>query len=260
MTTTDAHHSSQPGPGQPASRIARNLKLLRKDPGTFLRKVATWLRPMEAPYRHRWNRGVRKWLIKYQTQIHFEKISWMGVPARKMVLDSWVYQDILHETKPEIVIEIGNKFGGSTLFLANMLDLLGRGQVIGVDIDHSEFQPRHPRIQLVTGDSVAKDTLARVADLAAGRRGLVIHDGDHSAGHVLADLRAYADFVAPGNYFIVEDTISDLFRAGDGLGSLDGALRGVRQFLREDQRFEVDLEREYFLVTYNPQGYLKRVR
>lgn len=242
------------------SRVARNLKLLRKDPATFFQKMATWLRPMESLYRRRLNHGMRKWMIRYHKQVHFKKIFWMGVPARKMVLDSWIYQDILYETRPEIIIEIGNKFGGNTLFLANLLDLLGNGQIIGVDIDHSEFQPRHPRIQLVTGDSCSKETLARVEELTKGRQGLVIHDGDHSTEHVLMDLRAYAKFVAPGSYLIVEDTISDVFRAGDGLGNIKGPLPAVRQFVREDRRFEIDMEREYFLITYNPQGFLKRVR
>ncbi|MGE5327318.1 MAG: CmcI family methyltransferase [Deltaproteobacteria bacterium] len=214
---------------------------------------------MESLYRSRWNRGIRNWMIRYQTQIVFQKVSWMGIPARKMVLDSWVYQDIVYETRPEIIIEIGNKFGGSTLFLAHLLDLLGKGEVIGVDIDHSEFRPRHPRIKLVTGDSSANETVTRVEELAAGRQGMVIHDGDHSTPHALADLRLYAKFVAPGAYLVVEDTVSNIFRAGDGLGNIEGPLEAVRQFVQEDKRFKIDLEREYFLITYNPQGYLRRV-
>jgi cephalosporin hydroxylase len=184
----------------------------------------------------------------------------MGVEARKMVLDAWVYQDIIYETRPDVVIEIGNKFGGSTLYLAHLLDIVGNGQVIGVDIDHSVFQPRHPRIQLVTGDSSAHETLHRVQEIVGGRNALVIHDGDHNTEHVLADLRAYSQFVALGGYFVVEDTVSDVFRAGDGLGNINGPMHAVRQFLREDTRFEADIDREYFIVTYNPRGYLKRVR
>jgi cephalosporin hydroxylase len=157
------------------------------------------------------------------------------------------------------VIEIGNAHGGSTLYLAHLLDLVGQGDVIAVDIDHSQFQARHPRIHTVTGDSATGETLARVDQLAAGRRGLVIHDGDHSREHVLADLRAYARFVAPGGYFIVEDTIMDLFKAGDGLGSVNGPLGAVEQFVQEDLRFQIDAEREKFVLTFNPCGYLKRV-
>lgn len=242
------------------SRLARNAKLLRENPALFSRKIATWLRPMRKQYRTRWSESLRRWLIRYQSDSVFQKVHWMGVPAWKNVLDSWVYQEILHEVRPEIVIEIGNAHGGSTLYLANLLDVMGAGEVIAVDIDHSLFQPRHPRIHLVTGDSAAPDALARVEEIARGRQGVVIHDGDHSREHVLADLRAYARFVAVGGYFVVEDTIMDLFRAGDGIGSVDGPLGAVEQFVSEDDRFRIDPAREYFVLTYNPRGYLKRVR
>lgn len=214
---------------------------------------------MRADYRRIWNRGLRRWMRRYHTQVLFDKITWMGLTARKMVLDAWVYQQIIYETKPEIIIEIGNAEGGSTRYLANLLDLMGSGEVIGVDIDHSIFQGHHPRVKLVTGDSLAPETLARVEEIARGRRGLVIHDGDHSREHVLADLKAYAGFVQVGGYLIVEDTVIDLFRAGDGLGSVNGPLGAVEQFVKEDARFRVDPEREYLQLTFNPRGYLKRV-
>lgn len=214
---------------------------------------------MRADYRRRWNRGLRQWMIRYQEKLLFEKVTWMGTIARKMVLDAWVYQQILYEVKPDFVIEIGNAEGGSTMFLANMLDLLGHGQVIAVDIDHSLFQVSHPRIHVVTGDSLSAETLRQVAEIGRGGRGMVIHDGDHSREHVLGDLRAYADFVAVGSYFIVEDTVMDVFRAGDGLGTVDGPMGAVEKFVRDDKRFQIDSSREYFLITFNPRGYLKRV-
>lgn len=214
---------------------------------------------MRGDYRRVWNRGMRRWLRRYHTDILFDKVSWMGVTARKMVLDAWVYQQIIYGTRPEMIIEIGNAEGGSTKYLANLLDLIGAGEVIGVDIDHSIFQGHHPRIKLVTGDSQSPEILARVEELARGRQGLVIHDGDHSREHVLADLRAYAKFVQVGGYFIVEDTIIDLFRAGDGLGTVNGPLGAAEQFIKEDTRFRVDSDRECFLLTYNPRGYLRRM-
>ncbi|MBZ5515185.1 MAG: cephalosporin hydroxylase family protein [Acidobacteriia bacterium] len=248
-----------PNTPQRDSWLQRNRKLLADNPRLFFQKLATWLKPMRADYRRKWNRGLRRWLIHYHTDILFDKVSWMGLEARKNVLDAWVYQQIICEVRPEILIEIGNAAGGSTLYLAHLLDLVGRGDVIAVDIDHSQFQARHPRIHTVTGDSAAPETLGRVKALARGRQGLVIHDGDHSREHVLADLRAYAEFVQVGGYFIVEDTIIDLFRAGDGLGSVNGPLKAVEEFVKEDPRFEVDAERENFVLTFNPRGYLKRV-
>ena len=240
------------------SRLRRNTKLLLKDPGLFFQKLASWLRPMRADYRRRWSRGLRRWMIRYHTDVLFDKVSWMGVPARKMVLDAWIYQQIIFEVKPEIIIEIGNAEGGSTRYLADLLELGGQGEVIAVDIDHSQFRGQHPRVHLVTGDSLAPETLACVEGLARGRQGLVIHDGDHSREHVLGDLRAYAKFVSVGGYFIVEDTVIDLFRAGDGLGSVNGPLGAVEQFVGEDPRFRIDSDRECFVLTFNPRGYLKR--
>ena len=241
------------------SWLERNLRLLARDPGLVARKVASWLRPMRADYRRIWDRGLRKWMIRYHQNVLFDQVTWMGITARKMVLDAWVYQQIVHEVKPDFIIEIGNAEGGSTKFLANMLDLLGHGEVIAVDINHALFQVEHPRIHVVTGDSLAPETLRQVAELARDGRGLVIHDGDHSRQHVLRDLRAYARFVGVGSYLIVEDTVIDLFRAGDGLGSVDGPLGAVEEFVLEDSRFQIDARREYFLITFNPRGYLKRV-
>lgn len=240
------------------SRWTRNRKLLVENPSLFIQKLSTWLHPMRKDYRRRWNLSSRQWLIRYQTDLLFDKVTWMGVPAWKNVLDAWVYQEIIHEVRPEIVIEIGNANGGSTLYLANMLDLIGSGDVIAVDIDHSKFKVRHPRISLITGDSSAPQTLAAVQSIALGRKGLVIHDGDHRREHVLADLHAYSRYVSPGSYLIVEDTVIDLFRSGDGLGNVNGPLKAVEQFVREDSRFSIDLGRESFLLTFNPQGYLKR--
>jgi cephalosporin hydroxylase len=214
---------------------------------------------MRKDYRRKWDRGLRRWLIRYHTDVLFAKVSWMGLEARKNVLDAWVYQQIIHDVQPEIIIEIGNAAGGSTLFLAHLLDLIGRGDVIAVDIDHTQFQAHHPRIHTVTGDSATPETLVRVKELVRGRQGLVIHDGDHSSEHVLADLRAYAEFVQVGGYFIVEDTIIDLFKAGDGLGSVNGPLGAVELFVRKDPRFQIDASCEKFVLTFNPRGYLKRI-
>ena len=262
----NGHNSSEGGKSEQThlgvprgSRLVRNLGLLRNNPRLFLQKLATWHRLMDSYYRRRWNCSLGEWMIRYHKDVVFDRVSWMGIKARKMVLDAWVYQQIIFEVRPEFIIEIGNAEGGSTLYLAHLLDLLGAGKVIAVDIDHTIFQPRHPRIELVTGDSLSEQTLATVERHAGEGRGMVIHDGDHSRNHVLNDLRAYSRFVSKGGYLIVEDTVADLFRAGDGLGSVNGPMGAVEQFLREDSRFRTDLECEFFVATYNPRGFLKRV-
>ncbi len=89
---------------------------------------------------------------------------------------------------------------------------------------------------------------------------MVFHDGDHSREHVLLDLGAYAKFVQVGGSFVVEDTVIHLFKAGDGLGSPSGPLGAVEQFVRKDLPFQIDDDCEQSVITYNPRGYLKRVK
>jgi len=142
-----------------------------------------------------------------------------------------------------------------------MLDLIGNGGiVVTIDIDHSHFSCKHPRVITITGDSGADSVVARVRDLCKLRRVMVVHDGDHSAPAVLRDLKRYSEFAPVGSYVIVEDGIQDLFTYGDGLGSKEpGPLIAVRQFLAENRHFVADRTRERYSITYNPEGFLKRI-
>ena len=246
----------------PLTRIFnQGTRALFSEPATALRGARRLLLPMRADYRRRLAMSLRRWLIYHQTDIVFGGCQWMGARAHKNPMDAWIYQEILWEVKPEVVVEIGSCYGGTTLFLAHMLDLIGQGTVVSVDIDRSKFAVSHPRIVEVTGDSGAAETVARVTALCAGKSTLVIHDGDHRMDPVLRDLRAYSPLVSPGSYLIVEDGVMDLFRPGDGIGTFSpGPLPAIEAFLRERSDFAVDASRERYLMTYNPRGFLKRVR
>lgn len=103
--------------------------------------------------------------------------------------------------------------------------------------------------------------MASVEKICKGKSTLVIHDGDHSKRQVLKDLKAYADLVSMSSYFIVEDGIIDLFHPSETIGSYqEGPLAAIEEFLTKDNRFEIDEARERYILTYNPKGYLKRVR
>jgi len=204
-----------------------------------------------------------EWMIRHQEEVVFDQVNWMGVKILKNPLDCWIYQEILWEVKPERIVEIGSLAGGSTLFFCHMLDILGRGLVVSVERDRSHFGVRHRRLKQVTGDCAEPAVRRRVEKLCRSRRTLVIHDADHTREAVLRDLRAYADLVTPGSYFIVEDGVVDVFdpRATTRLGwERPGPLAATREFVREDGRFVVDAARERYLITYNPAGFLKRVR
>jgi cephalosporin hydroxylase len=195
----------------------------------------------------------RQWLFHLQSELMERESHWMGIRALKNPLDAWVYQEILHEVQPTAVVELGSAFGGGTLFLCHMLDLLDlEAPVITVAHYHGAFAADHLRITKVTGDSGDRGVIDEVRDLCADRRVLLIHDASHDAAVVLSDLRNYSPLVAPGSYLIVEDGVTDT------IGGQPGPLVAVNRFLRESADFEIDTSRERFLLSYNPRGFLRR--
>ncbi len=219
------------------------------------------LRRVVRAYRRRFRMTLGAWLGYHQSDVVFESCSWMGVKAWKNPLDAWIYQEIVHEVRPDVIVELGSASGGGALYLAHLLELLGNGVVVSVDIDRSSFVAEHPRLLTVTGPSSAPATVEQVAELCRGKRAMVIHDADHAKQQVLEDLRCYAPLVTVGSYLIVEDGIVDLFHPWESLGvSYEGPLAATEEFLRTSDDFEVDAGRERYVLTYNPRGFLRRVR
>lgn len=201
------------------------------------------------------------WYLTDKAFLH--SIDWMGIPTRKMLSDIWVYQELIFETKPDLVIEIGSFYGGSTLFLAQMLELIGQGEVLSLDVSHDYFLAEHPRIRKITGDCSDPKVLEQARALAAGKKVMVIHDGDHTSQAVARDLRLYADLVTPGMYLVIEDGAVDLLNPKlSKLGNAypdGGPLKAAREVYEEmKDRFDIDMRRERFLLTTNPQGYWLR--
>jgi cephalosporin hydroxylase len=182
---------------------------------------------------------------------------WLGATAVKNPLDLWVFQEIVWETRPDVIVETGTFKGGSALFLASICDLIGSGQVISIDVRHVDGEyPRHPRLTYLGGRSATDpDVVAEVRELIAGRRAMVLLDSDHSQAHVEAELDAYAPLVGAGCYLVVED--SNIGHVRKEL--LPGPMEAIDAFLAQTAEFEVDREREKFLITFNPRGYLRRV-
>lgn len=182
---------------------------------------------------------------------------WRGVPISKSPLDLWVYQEIISELRPDLIIETGTYLGGSAWYFADLVHLLGRGRVVTVDVrDWSRVT--HPRLTHVIGDSVAPTTLDRVRSLASGSTSvLVVLDSDHSAAHVARELRAYREFVTVGSYMVVEDTNLNGHPVLPEHGP--GPYEAVQEFVAEDPDFVIDRSREKFLLSYFPSGYLQRV-
>lgn len=219
-------------------------------------------------YASRWAPSIQDyvaWYFSYKPILH--SVSWMGVPTRKFVTDLWIYQELLHERKPEIIVEIGSLFGGTTLYLAHLCDLMDNGRVISVDLTRQVYQVSHPRITEITGTSGDPEIIAEVQSLCRNKTTMVIHDGSHIYEQVLNDLTQFAPLVSRGQYLIVEDGVVDIFKNVTGtLGRTyhenfpsGGPLKALDAFLRQfPEQFEIDDTRERFLITAAPRGYLLR--
>jgi cephalosporin hydroxylase len=182
---------------------------------------------------------------------------WMGVRVVKCPFDLWNYQEIIFQLRPDLIIETGTFNGGSALFLAHLADLLGKGEVVTVDVVQAANLPRHPRITYLTGSSTDPAMVEQIKSRARGKASvMVLLDSDHSRGHVLDEMRAYHALVTPGSYLIVEDTNVNGHPVLPAHGP--GPYEAVQDFLRENQDFEVDFAREKMLLTMNPCGYLRK--
>jgi len=208
---------------------------------------------------------VRRALARHFNRIYYYGMQrtifgrrWLGHTTLKYPTDLWVYQEILTEVRPKVVLETGTFKGGSALFFATVLDALGGGRVISVDLEAADSRPQHPRVTYLEGSSVAPDLLERVSEeIGDARPVVVILDSDHARDHVLAELRAYADLVEPGGYLIVEDTnVNGVVLPRHGPGPAEA----VAAFLDERDDFEPDSEREQLLLTASPGGFLRRTR
>jgi cephalosporin hydroxylase len=184
---------------------------------------------------------------------------WRGARTLKLPLDLWVFQEIIYETKPDVIVETGTFQGGSALFMASILDTIGKGRVITIDIEDFPDKPRHDRITYLIGSSTAEEIASKVRSLIGeGETVMAVLDSDHRAEHVLNELRIYGEMVTTGMYLVAEDTNVNGHPVKPDFGP--GPFEAVQTFLKDNDRFAVDAEREKFLLTFNPGGYLIRIR
>jgi cephalosporin hydroxylase len=194
----------------------------------------------------------------YHGGVWWDKTCWRGIPILKCPLDLWVYQEILYETRPDLIIETGTNNGGSAHFLGSLFDLAGHGRIITIDLMEYPRKVCHPRVQYRLGSSVSCEILEQVRAAARdAQRVMVILDSDHSAGHVSAELEAYHALVTPGCYLVVEDTNVNAHPVHPRHGA--GPMEAVREFLKGHPEFQVDMTRQKFGLTFNPNGYLRRI-
>lgn len=216
--------------------------------------------------------SARRFLLDSLDARYSYNFSWMGLPVIQYPQDLVALQEVIWETRPDCIIETGVARGGSLLFFASMLELLGgNGVVVGIDIDiraHNRWRilaaPLAHRIRLVEGSSTDDSTIAAArAHVEGRRRVMVCLDSNHTHEHVLGELRSFGPLVSPGCYCVVFDTVVETMQAGSfpdrpwDVGN--NPMTAVRAFLAEDGNFEVDRAVEdKLLVTAAPGGWLRR--
>lgn len=185
--------------------------------------------------------------------------TWMGVHIKKLPFDTWMYQEILYSLKPDLIIECGTYKGGSAFYMATLCDLIGSGEVLTIDIVDFPDKPQHPRIKYLTGSTLDQEILHQVEAHASGKNTImVILDDDHTCDHVLKEMRIYNKFVTKGSYMIVEDSNVNGHPVYPEFGP--GPYEAIEAFMKESDAFVVDKSMEKYYITFNPNGYLKRVK
>jgi cephalosporin hydroxylase len=199
--------------------------------------------------------------------------SWLGLPVIQMPPDIVALQEVIWETQPQLVIETGIARGGSLVLYASILELIGEGEVLGIDIDiraHNreaiEAHPLGKRIRTIEGPSLDDNVITRARVAAAEvERVMVVLDSNHTHEHVLGELRAYGPLVTVGQFLVVADTFVDQLPAQEHRprewGPANNPATALRAWLDEVEGFEPDrFVNSKLLLTASPGGYLRRVR
>lgn len=185
--------------------------------------------------------------------------TWLGTHIKKCPFDTWMYQELLYEVKPDLIIECGTYKGGSAYFLATLCDLMNKGSILTIDIEDHPNKPVHPRIKYLTGSTIDSKILDIVdTEAKKAQTVLVILDDDHTCDHVFKELQLYAKYVSVGSYLLVEDSNINGHPVYPEFGP--GPFEAIEKFLPNQDQFVIDKSKEKFYMTFNPNGYLKRVK
>jgi len=202
----------------------------------------------------------------YEKQRLWQNTKWMGVPCWKLPFDAFIIQDIICDVKPDFIIETGTAYGGSALFYASLCELMDHGSVLTIDLElkHDRHLAQtkksvRDRIKFLGGSSINELVFHEVERIIEGSsKNLVILDSWHSYDHVRKELELYSPLVSIGSYLIVEDTHVSGHPVEWEWGK--GPFEAVEDFLKENDNFEIDYDREVYFMTFNPGGYLRRVK
>jgi cephalosporin hydroxylase len=204
----------------------------------------------------------------WQNKLSYE-VSWLGIPIIQLPEDIVVMQELIWKVRPDVIVESGVAHGGALVLYASILELLGRGRVIGVDIEIRKYNrlaiEAHAlshRIELIEGDALADETVAAVKSrIRPGDRVMVALDSNHTKAHVAGELERYAPLVTPNSYLVVFDGVMALVADAPAAGERwdeDNPLEAVREFMDGNDDFVFDPTYERLAVTYCQGGFLRR--
>jgi cephalosporin hydroxylase len=183
-----------------------------------------------------------------------------GVKSLKCPFDYVTYQMIINEVKPDLIIEIGTHYGGNSIYMADLLELIGKGEVHTIDISrfgNSKLLDAHPRIKRFYDGYENYDL--RIAENF--ETVLVIDDGSHQYRDVKNAFQKFNDIVTLNSYYIVEDgVLSDL---GYNDSYEGGPLRAIDEVMKQNENYIIDRKWCDFFgknSTFNPNGFLKRIK
>jgi cephalosporin hydroxylase len=215
----------------------------------------------------------KKWFDKSFSHEYSYHFSWLGRPIIQYPQDIIAIQEIIWKIKPDLIIETGIAHGGSLILSASILELLGKGEVVGIDIDirkHNhlaiENHSLKKRINMIEGSSISKKIIKKVFEFTKDKkRIMVILDSNHTHKHVLKEMELYSPLITKGSYLIVLDTVienmpEDFFK-NRPWSKGNNPMSAVKKFLEQNKRFKIDKKIDKkLLITVAPQGYLKCIK
>lgn len=195
--------------------------------------------------------------------------TWLGVPIIQYAEDIVMMQELVWKIRPDIIVETGVAHGGSAILYASILELLGKGKVIGVDVEIRKYNkiainshPMSKRITLIEGSSVDESIVKEVREgIQKPDKVLVVLDSNHSYEHVLQEMELYSNMVSPDSYMVVMDGAQEFawdIPSGKKEWLKDNPLHSIKDFLGKYPEWEVDPYYNRLYITSNPSGFLRR--
>jgi cephalosporin hydroxylase/predicted O-methyltransferase YrrM len=193
----------------------------------------------------------------YWHSLAWRETNWLGRRVPRPATDLFAYQELVSKLRPRWIIDIRAAAGGRAWFLASVCDLLDHGQVIAVERKQVPKRAEHPRITHIEGDSVDDDVVRRVHDMVGDDDAMVILGARATARKVSDEYRLYRDLIPIGGYLVVEDTIVNGHPVWPNYGN--GPAEAVKGIVERRDDFVSDVEMSKYRLSFNPNGFLKRM-